>query len=295
MITEPPSTLVQDRRAEVTGSAAALRAGWQAKLHLTFERRGDRSVLARNEHAGPLVVQKALYPEGPRVCHAIVLHPPGGIVSGDALSLNVTVGQHAHALLTTPGAAKWYRSSGSEAESATRLTVETGASLEWLPREAIVFDGARACARMDIDVAPQGRCIGWEIWCLGRTAAGERLRSGRLQLETRLRVAGRLRWEERGILDGHSPLLTCAAGLAGQPVFGALWAVGPQASASLIDACRRERASGAVALTQLPDVLIARYLGGSTEEAFAWFSTIWALLRPAYLERDSVRPRIWAV
>ena len=241
-------------------------------------------------------MQKALYPEGPGCCHAIVLHPPAGIVSGDVLSLTATIDRHAHALLTTPGAAKWYRSMGAASICETRLTVEPQGSLEWLPREAIVFDGARVQARMEIEVAAQACCLGWELWCLGRTASGERFRSGRLEIETRLRVAGRLRWEERGAFEGGAAVLQEAAGLAGQPVFAALWAAGPQAPGSLLSACREVRPTGPgrVALTQLPDVLIARFLGASTEEAFIWLSTIWGLLRPAYVGRKAVQPRIWA-
>ena len=37
----------------------------------------------------------------------------------------------AHALLTTPGASKWYRSAGPEAAQRLRFDVEDDATLEW--------------------------------------------------------------------------------------------------------------------------------------------------------------------
>src|SRR5688572_29619963 len=113
---------------------------WRAELELRYERRGARSVLASRRHDGPLVVQKPLYPEGDAVCHTLVVHPPAGIAGGDELSLDVRAEDAAHALLTTPGAAKWYRSAGPWAHQQVKLSAGKGACIEWLPQEAILFD-----------------------------------------------------------------------------------------------------------------------------------------------------------
>ena len=278
--------------------ADALRSasGWRAELALSFERRGPRTVLARERHTGPMLIQKALYPEGPSPCHAIVLHPPAGIAAGDSLSLGVACADDAEVLVTTPGATRWYRSTLTTAASETRLMLAPGATLEYLPREAIVFDGARARAVHEIEAAAGARALGWDLWCLGRTAAGERFRSGRLELATRLSVDGRIRWEERGVIDGDAPLLTAAAGFDAQPVFGTLWAIGPELARADLDASRAlsPAGSGRAANTQLPGVLLGRYLGPSTEEAFAWFTALWSLLRPPCLGRQPVLPRIWS-
>jgi urease accessory protein len=270
---------------------------WCATLQLAFERRGQGTVLERQQHCGPLLVQKTLHPEGADPCHAIVLHPPGGIVAGDRLSLEAAVGPGAQVLLTTPGASKWYRSAGATAGSTTRLSLADEAVLEYLPREAIVFNGANASVQLEMDLGADARLIGWDLWCLGRTASGETFRSGRLQLVTRLRRSGRLCWEERGSLAGGSALLGARAGFAGESVFGTLWAAGPQAPRALVDACRAVPLEGAGqgAVTQLPDVLLARYLGPSTEQALAWLTALWSLLRPLYAGREPVRPRIWSV
>jgi urease accessory protein UreH len=62
----------------------ASRMSWHGHLNLDYRREGERTV-ALDRHDGPLRVLQRLYPEGPRVCHHVLVHPPGGIVGGDVL------------------------------------------------------------------------------------------------------------------------------------------------------------------------------------------------------------------
>ena len=95
-----------------------------AKKASSVDFRRDCEHPAPYRHDGPLVVQRPLYPEGRDLCHAIVVHPPGGIAGGDELTLKVGMGKNASALLTTPGAAKWYRSAGPRAKQSMVFDVE---------------------------------------------------------------------------------------------------------------------------------------------------------------------------
>ena len=151
--------------------------GWEARLELRFERERARTVLAARRHVGPLRVQKPLYPEGPDVCQVIVVHPPGGIVAGDSLVIRIDAGECAHVQLTTPGAAKWYRSPGPVARAETTVLVRAGAFVEWLPQDALLFNGARASIALRILLAADARFIGWDVTSLGRTESGERFAS----------------------------------------------------------------------------------------------------------------------
>ncbi len=267
--------------------AEPVAAPWRAELALGFERAGPRSVLAARRHDGPLVVQKPLYPEGGAVCHAIVVHPPGGIAGGDELSLSVRVGEGAHALLTTPGAGKWYRSAGPWAAQELDFAVAPGGCLEWLPQETIVFDGARARLGAQVRLAADARYLGWEILCLGRTGSGERFGKGEIRLDNRLYRDGKLVWLERGRIEGGGALLDSPAGLHGRTVCATLIAAGAQFD---LAACR---AIEGLALTQLPGALLGRYLGDSSEQAKRLLARLWAVLRPALAGRDAAEPRIW--
>ena len=75
---------------------------WHAQLDLDYRLEADRTV-ARHVHTGPLRILQSLYPEGDAICHNVLVHPPGGLVGGDTLDLNISVAAGAHGLVTTPG------------------------------------------------------------------------------------------------------------------------------------------------------------------------------------------------
>ncbi len=267
---------------------------WHAELHLGFACRGERTVLRENRHCGPLRVQKALYPEGDAVCQAIVLHPPSGIAGGDHLAISAEVGAGAHAQLTTPGAGKWYRSGGAEASQRIDFTLGDGALLEWLPQETIVFDGAQARMETRVSLAADSKYIAWDILCLGRAASGERFEQGKFDLFYRVDRNNCPIWIERGGFAGNDAMLTSPAGWAGASVSGTLLAAFPH-TPELLTACRAIAPADAAsyALTALPDLLVARYLGDSSEAARLWFAALWAVIRPVCCGRPAVTPRIW--
>src|SRR5882762_3805332 len=255
--------------------AEPILASWKAELRLEFERREGRTVLAKRRHEGPLVAQKALYPEGDAVCHVIVVHPPAGIAGGDELEFSARAGEGAHALLTTPGAGKWYRSSAAWARQRLEFDAREGACIEWLPQETIVYDGALADIRTEVRLARGARFIGWEILCLGRSGSGERFARGACRLQTSLRPDGQALWFARGRIEGGSSLLDSPAGLGSAPLCATLLAVSPGLDV-LLPRCREARPeSGAGAVTLLPGVLVARYLGSSSESAKRYFTQLW--------------------
>ncbi len=268
--------------------------GWRATLDLGYENREGRTVLARRRHCGPLRVQKPLYPEGGAVCHTIVLHPPAGVCGGDALDLSVGVGEGARALLTTPGAGKWYRSAGPEARQDVRFDLAEGAILEWLPQESIVFDGARAVMSLDVSLAAGARFLGWDIVCLGRRGSGEAFLNGSLGIETRIDAMGEHKWLERAFIAGGSAMLDSPAVLAGATVFGTLLMAGVDPPPALLERCRAlDPMEGLGAVTALPGLLVARYLGQEAEAARNYFAGLWNAARPAIFGREAVAPRIW--
>jgi len=265
---------------------------WQAELELGYARVGEvtRPVLRR--HKGPLRVQKHLYAEGSEVCQHIIVHPPGGIAGGDRLDINVHLGSHAWAQLTSPGAAKWYRAAGPAHQTLT-LRVEAGATLEWLPQETIVYAAAQAELDTSIELEGDARLFYWDIIALGRPASDERFDAGHFQAQLNIRRDGELLWHERQRVVGGDGLLDSPIGLDGQPVFATLIVSG-EIDAELLERCRVLSSRVRGDLTQLPGLLIGRCLASEALHARAWLIDLWRLLRPALLGREAVPPRIWS-
>ncbi|WP_111412123.1 urease accessory protein UreD [Billgrantia lactosivorans] len=270
---------------------------WAASLELGFGVRDGATRMQQARHRGPLRVQRPFYPEGRQgACHVYLLHPPGGLVSGDALSISARAEAGARVLLTTPAANKLYRadSHGVAWSQRTRLSVAPGGLLEWLPQETLAFDGSRGEQGTEISLAGDARCLGWEVLALGRPASRLPYVSGRIEQRFRLLRDGQPLWLERQPLDPAHPRFTGRWGQGGASVQATLWAVGLGEEIAAIEALR-----GAIppsprwAVTVRHGVLLLRYLGHERNEAWEICRQAWACLRPRLAGVPAHPPRIW--
>jgi len=265
-------------------------SGWQADLKLGFESRGEKTVLAERQHVGPLTVQRPFYPEG-GVCHVYLLHPPGGVVAGDQLNISANAASKSHALITTPAAGKFYRSGGETANQTVSLTVASDATLEWLPQETIVYQGARFDSSMSIDLAENARFIGWEVLALGRPAAGEAFDNGEAYLNWQIHRQGRLFYRERLRLDAQA--FAARWGLDNHSACGTLFAY-PTTAADLEAVQQLIGEHPLRGVTRIDDMLICRGLDARADLLRDFFQQVWQLLRTEIAHRPASAPRIWA-
>ena len=182
---------------------------------------------------------RALLPNthGP-VPEAVLINTSGGVTGGDRLAWRLTAGAGAALTVTTQAAERIYRAAAGAARIDTRLAVGPGASLDWLPQETILFDAARLERRLEADLAPDASLIALETIVLGRAAMGERVLTGALSDQWRIRRAGRLVHAEALLAEGD--LARAVAGpatLAGARAFATLVLAAPGAEARL-DAAR---------------------------------------------------------
>jgi urease accessory protein len=185
--------------------------GWQASLHIDY-RIEDGHCVARHVHDGPLRILKSLYPEGAKVCHNILVHPPSGLVGGDSLDIQLKLHDQAHALVTTPGATRFYQSDGLTASQCMHASLGHGARLEWLPLEALAYSGCHALNQVKFSLKADSQLMAWDVTALGLPHANQPFEQGRFQQHLEIEN----RWLERGLMDAADHrLLQSPLGLNG--------------------------------------------------------------------------------
>jgi urease accessory protein len=274
---------------------------WHARLALDYRLEAGRCV-ARFQHDGPLRILQPLYPEGDAVCHNVLVHPPGGLVGGDTLEIAIRAASGSHGLVTTPGATRFYRSQGEPAVHRTRITLDEGARLEWLPLEAICHSGCRAENHLALALAPSAELIGWDVTALGLPESGLPFAQGSMLQHLELRGA----WLERGRIDAvDTRLMDGPLGLAGQRCVATLFL----AAGSDLSRARREQAlelareaiighplsAMAGATAPAPRVVAVRVLAPLVEPALGLLKSIRDAWRPALWQLPATQPRTWAL
>lgn len=286
---------------------AGLKIGMTYKVNAPGE--PCKTVISSVEHKGPLYVQKAFYPEGPELAHVYPLHPPGGLVSGDELTVQLDVGTQAQALMTTPGAARVYRARPDRTLQKQINTFNLGmnSSLEWLPLETIVYPDAQASLATTVHLQAGSKLMLWEVCSLGLPASLQAFDLGSLKQTLNIYAQGRLLLRERLVMDESTRSgFELPVGFQGKPVTG-LFVAGPfntdqfagQSSsdglAKLLDALREIPVTPGLqtSVTEVEGFILVRTLGLCSELSRRWMIEVWKMLRPVLLGRPACPPRVW--
>jgi urease accessory protein len=273
--------------------------GWRGSLALDYRLRDGRTIV-HDRHDGPLRVLRALYPEV-GVCHSVLVHPPGGVVGGDELAIEITLAEGAHALVTTPGATRFYRSAGATATQTLRVAAAAASRLEWLPLETIAYSGCEATNTLRFELVPGAEMIGWDVTALGLPESEQPFAAGRFTQS--IELPGR--WLERGsIAAGDDRLLDSPLGWAGRRVLATMWfgaggALAPARSDALLEAARSTCAAHPLAATTgatspQEGVLVVRALAARVEPAMDLLQRIWRAWRPLAWDLAATAPRVWS-
>ena len=275
-------------------AVVATEDGWLANLSLKFSGREDKTIISHRKHYGPLVIQKPFYPEG-EVCHVYLLHPPGGVVGGDQLTLDIEVNKVGHALVTTPAAGKFYRSDGRVAKLKQSLRVEAGSTLEWLPQETILVSGCEVKMQTIVQLEGDAQFVGWEILCMGRPACGELFDKGSARQHFEIWRDNKPLMLDRSQLAGKDDVLSEMWGMQNYTVTGTMMVV--NVDKEMLQKVRENLpilSDGLISATLINDVLVCRALAHQAEYIRFAFIDIWKELRLDLFGRKACEPRIWS-
>ena len=274
---------------------------WHAKLALNYALQSDKTSV-HFTHDGPLRILKSLYPEGPGICHNVLVHPPGGLVGGDVLDIDVEVEAGAHALVTTPGATRFYKSNGLQALQRTKLKLHAGARLEWLPLEAIAYNACDAINHLEFDLAEDAQLLTWDVTALGLPLAAQPFEDG--VFEQHIEWPGR--FLERGLVNAQDDLLLngdlglaghrCLASLifaSGTPIARAQREALLEASHELLGAAPEGVWSGVTSSNE--NMLVLRCVSPVVEPVMMLWKKLWMLWRKEFLGLEGTAPRIWSM
>ncbi|GAA6135396.1 urease accessory protein UreD [Oceaniserpentilla sp. 4NH20-0058] len=295
MLTTPP----------MAGAPDSVDKHWRALFSGAFFSRqlpnGQRhTCMGKTMHYGPLRVQRPFYPEGNDLLHLYLLHPPGGLVGGDELSINVKTSEGAKVLVTTPSAGKLYRNETQMQQGQhVHIIIEPDSAVEYLPQENIIFNGAKGTLNTLVELKGDGLFIGWEITCLGRPEGEALFNEGCVKQSLMIKQDGKPLFTDRLILNANDGMMASQVGLQGKTTFGTFVInrnIDSQTLEKLVElqgTLNAQSKQAYVAATQKPGVLIIRGLGERAEPIRIMFEKIWQLLRPCVHGREMCVPRIW--
>ncbi len=275
--------------------------GWHATLGLHYAH-GAHGTTLRFTHQGPMRVFKPLYPEGQDICQTVWVHPPGGLVQGDSLALDVSVAPHAHAVLSTPGATRFYgNNSGALAQQQVHCKVCEHARLEWLPLETIVYPGCLGMNTWHATLAPSAEVLAMETTHLGLPGANEAFAQGWWQQRQQIDSV----WLDEGTVDATDlALLDGPAGLAGRRHWGTLLlargSAWPEAQRDalleLARACLGAHPHVTAGVSAVhPQVLLLRALAHQGQHLAPLLREVWGQWRGHAWQLPALAPRTWAM
>ena len=233
---------------------------------------------------------------------AVIVTTSGGLVAGDRLDIEVGLAPGAVAHVTASAAEKVYRSTGRTTTIKQTLSIGSGAVLEFLPPETILFDGARLRRETVVDLASGSAFLGGDIVVFGRRARGERFASGFLREVWEVHCDGELVWGDALHLDDDVGLIiddpACFDGAA---AFATMILSPPGGEPrNLLDSARLVQSAAATmglraGATAVAGLVIARWLAAEPAALRQAYADLACHFRSAALGLPPRLPRVWHV
>ncbi|QOI10946.1 urease accessory protein UreD [Blochmannia endosymbiont of Colobopsis nipponica] len=262
---------------------------WLGTLELGFGFSNGRTVLVKYKHCGPFLIQRPFYPEGDSLPHVYLLHPPGGLVGGDRLVLDVNLFSSTRVLLTMPSANKFYRSAKSHVVINQRFIIGSNSTLEWLPSCSIFFPKSKVIINTIFFLAYSSRLIGFDSLCFGFPALQEVFEGCTLINNLCINLPNHVGLRDKLKINQYS-----LKKLGGHQISSTFFAI--PVNQFMLDEVRSYLQSSNISFfgaTLLDDLLVVRLLDNDNRVVNRILRCMWGIIRPSIIGCKAVPPRIW--
>jgi urease accessory protein len=266
-----------------------------------FGRRDGATRLTHLYQRDPLRVLFPVPAPGDPLLAAIVT-TSGGLVAGDSLDVSVRLARGSTAHVTASAAEKIYRSVGPTTAIGQTLSIGADATLEFLPPETILFEGARLQRETVIDLGPGAGFLGGDIVIFGRRSRGERFTKGFFRDVWQVQRDGNLVWGDALHLEGDiAKIIDHPACFDRAAAFATLILSPPgQDPRGFLDGARVIQSVGAeeglrAGVTTIAGLVVARWLAADAAVLRRAYADLACHFRCNGLGLPPRMPRIWHV
>lgn len=264
--------------------------GRVGSLALEFVHRGGRTVFGRTNCRTPWHLLPPIYLDESGSAYTLLVNLSGGLVGGDHLSIDVSIGPLAHALVSTPSANRVYRSLSRDAVQEVSIRVAERGILEWVPEHTIPFAGSRFRQSIDVTLEAGATLVLWDAVASGRIAHGERWRFASLNNEIQITMPS------HGAVKEHYALVPAASAggigfmqewdyvgsffIVGNAVPPAVWTSLENALGDILDKHREGAMLGGVSQAAVPGLAV-KLVARSAPVMTTVLTAMWAVAREA--------------
>lgn len=172
-------------------------------MHLGTKTAPTGSVLSDFRQSGSF---KCLFPRsrGPAL-EAVLLNTAGGVTGGDQFTFSAHAAPATTLTLTTQACERAYKAqAGQVGRLRNRLKIASGARVNWLPQETILFNGSALDRHLRVDLAADAAFLMVEPLVFGRPAMGETLTDIRFRDRIEIRRDGTPLFLDAMALNGNA-------------------------------------------------------------------------------------------
>ena len=256
---------------------------------LAFANRDNRNSIVERYASAPVRILTPSIQGG--IPEAVLANTSGGIAGGDTSHIDILVAQNAQALVTGQAAEKIYRSIDMPASIRTVIKIEDGSTLEYLPQESILFDGAKLNRAVNISLGARSCLLLSEMFVLGRWAMNEDFIRGIFLDRWSIDVAGQPIWREGLRIEGGLSSLSSSLGFANARALATIFYAG--ANAAEVLGLARDVIGPMGGATIVRGMLVVRMLGNEAGMLKQQLGEIISIIRAAALGRPAEVPRVW--